>query len=73
LTFIESNEEISSRVGEVTGYGFFIQGSVSNTSTGRLARYNFRVIGERRSASIVIVLEHDLVNDWVVVDYRLNR
>jgi hypothetical protein len=70
IAHIELSEETRSIVGDIDGFGFFVQGSVSYTGGHGRARYVIRVLGERRTVDVWILLERETGGDWAVVDYR---
>jgi len=67
-SYIEANEEIRTIVGEITGYGFFVQGSVQLTDGYGTAEYFIRVIGEENYLRVRIWLERRPGRNWEVID-----
>ncbi|MCL2618736.1 MAG: cytochrome c oxidase assembly factor Coa1 family protein [Defluviitaleaceae bacterium] len=70
IAHIEASEEVRSVVGEITGYGFFLQGNISTTgiSAGMSGSANFTipVRGERGNMSVVVWLEMEAGSEWEI-------
>jgi hypothetical protein len=67
ITYIESSYEIRSIVGDITELKFR-QGSISTYTGGGNAEFTIRVIGERGSLNVRVILEKNLGNDWEITE-----
>jgi uncharacterized RDD family membrane protein YckC len=67
ITYIENNEDIRSVVGDINGYGFFVQGGLSYSGAYGKAEYTIKVLGDSQSLYVRIVLEKERGRYWEVV------
>jgi len=67
ISYIEASEEIRSIVGEITGYGFFVQGSINVSGGPGNASFLIRVIGEDGVLYVAVRLSRSPETDWQVV------
>jgi uncharacterized RDD family membrane protein YckC len=72
IAYIETNEEVRSIVGEIAGYGFFVSGNLSYTNGFGTADYIIKVIGDRQSLNVRIILERTPGDNWRIVYTSLN-
>jgi len=68
ISYIEASEEIKSVVGNITGYGFFVQGSLSISNGYGEADYYIRVIGDAGELSVAVRLERKPGMEWEIID-----
>ncbi|MCL2812026.1 MAG: RDD family protein [Clostridia bacterium] len=68
ISYIEASEEIRNTVGEITGYGFWVQGSLNTSPHGGNARYVIQVKGEDGDLPVAIWLERSRGTDWQIVN-----
>ena len=71
ITFIEECEDVNNAVGEITGYGFFVNGGASTVNGEGEANYVIKVEGEDGTTSVWVSLEKNPGQDWIVVEYRV--
>jgi len=69
LGYIETNPRIIELVGDVEGFGFFPNGSVSITNGYGLADFTIRVNGSDGTIHIRIILVREPLGDWEVVSF----
>ncbi|MCL2674276.1 MAG: RDD family protein [Defluviitaleaceae bacterium] len=69
LDFIETNPRIIELVGDVEGFGFFPNGSVSTTNGYGIADFTIRVNGSDGTVHVRIIVVREPLGDWEVVSF----
>lgn len=70
LSYIKTNHEITDLTGDIDGYGFIPSGSLSYSGNSGHAQYKIKVIGQKSTEYIFIVLEKEKNTPWEVTYYR---
>lgn len=70
VQYVEKQNEITTAVGEIEGYGNFPMGSVSYTNGYGTADLSIKVNGKKKSIVVNIYLEKSPNSDWVVKDIK---
>ena len=69
VSYIESNEEIISIVGDIEKYGFFMYGGISVSGSGYAnANLLIRVIGADANLRVAVWLERSPGVNWEIID-----
>ena len=69
IAYIESSEQVKNIVGEITGYGFFIQGDMNVTNGYGRADYRIKIIGEKGTAYAQVKVTKEPDKEWVVFKF----
>ena len=67
ISHIEANDEIKNIVGNITGYGFFVQGSLSYTNGYGDADYRIRVLGNENTLYVTVSLTKVPNAEWEII------
>ena len=68
IAYIEVSEEIKDIVGNINGYGFFVQGGISYSGGFGHADFAIRVIGDRQTIVVRVVLERIPGASWEITE-----
>ncbi|HEX9061188.1 MAG TPA: cytochrome c oxidase assembly factor Coa1 family protein [Clostridia bacterium] len=70
VQYIEKQNEISTAVGEIQGFGSFPMGSINYNNGYGTADLSIKVNGKKKSIDVEIYLEKSPGSDWVVKDMK---
>jgi hypothetical protein len=70
VQYIEKQNEITTTVGEIQGFGNFPIGSVSYTNGYGTSDLSIKVKGKQKTIVVSIYLEKSPGSDWVVKDIK---
>ena len=70
IAYIEASEEIQEIVGEITGYGFFVNGGFHIANGFGEAEYIIHVIGEDGDLRVAVRLERNPREPWELIEIQ---
>lgn len=73
VSYIEASPEVTNIVGNIEGYGYLPNGSLTYFGSHGKALYSIKVIGSESTAYVHIKLEKELNKDWEIVNLDYSK